>query len=183
MAVSIKNIAQQLAALTSKAQAQIFAHLAALTGYTSLKELAESYQTLLDQSNSASMAAPEAGEKKPTSYRSAAGNPPPQGDRVSESIAEYGTVQEKTSKTAMRYQELYAIFDGEVLRPEGKIDLDLNTRYKLLVEKPVSEFPEIKIRAFRRILERAIHTGIHDFAEQHDHIYMVYPKNESANVY
>jgi len=73
-------------------------------------------------------------------------------------------------------EELYAIFDGEVLRPEGKFDLDLNTRYKVLVEKPIAQFPEIKNRALRRILELAIPMGIHDFAEQHDHYLYGVPK-------
>jgi hypothetical protein len=63
-----------------------------------------------------------------------------------------------------------------VLKPEGKFDLDLNTRYRLLVEKPISRFPEIKNRAFRRIRELAISMGIRDFAEQHDHYLYGVPK-------
>ncbi|MDZ7291937.1 MAG: hypothetical protein ONB44_16980 [candidate division KSB1 bacterium] len=176
MAVKIENIAKQLADLTPTTQAQIFVHLAALTGHANLEALAQSYQTLIDQSTSASIDTTEASEKKVTTYRAAAENPQSRGDRVSESIAEYETVQEKDSAIAMRYEELYAIFDGEVLKPEGKIDLDPNTRYKVLVEKPISGFPEIKIRAFRRIVERAIPTGIRDFAEQHDHYLYGVPK-------
>jgi len=54
--------------------------------------------------------------------------------------------------------------DLKMLQPEAKTDLEINTRYKVLVEKPMATFPEIKNRALRRIAARAIPMGIRDFA-------------------
>jgi hypothetical protein len=180
MALLIENLAKQFATLTPRVQAKIFEHLAVLAGEPGLKELAEKYQRLLDQSDSTLIVDVATSETKAPSksklYPSAADKISPQGDRVSENIAVYGSAQGKASEEAKCYQELYAIFDGEVLRPESKIDLDLNARYKVRVEKPISGFPEIKNRAFRRIAARAVHMGIRDFAEQHDHYLYGVPK-------
>lgn len=180
MAFNIENIAKQIAALGPKTQATLFASLAQLTGQASLKALAENYQRLLDQTDSASSPEATAFEtnvtSKPKPYPSAEEITSPQLDRIGESVAVYGSPRAKASEVDKNYEELYAIFDGEVLRPEGKFDLDLNARYKVLVEKPVSRFPEIKNRALRRILELAVPMGIRDFAEQHDHYLYGVPK-------
>lgn len=173
MALLIENLAKQLATLTPATQAKLFEYLAQIANKPGLKELAEYYQRLLNPTDSSAATDFSGNEaqtaSKPRPYQAEPEKALPRRDRAAEHIAAYESVQAKAPEEVKSYQELYATFDGEVLRPEGKIDLDLNTRYKLLVEKPVSEFPEIKIRAFQRIMERAIHTGIHDFAEQHDH--------------
>jgi len=63
-----------------------------------------------------------------------------------------------------------------MFKPGGKIDLAPNKRYRVLIDKAEPESPKIKIRAFQRILERAIPSGIGDFAEQHDHYLYRTPK-------
>jgi len=180
MGFNIENAAKQIAVLAPKTQAKLFESLARLTGQTSLKELAENYQRLLDQADSASSPEVTAFEtnvaSKPKPYPSADEITSPQQNRIGESIAVYGSPKEKTFEANKNYEELYAIFDGEVLRPEGKFDLDLNARYKVIIEKTVSRFPEIKNRALRRIAARAIPMGIRDFAEQHDHYLYGVPK-------
>jgi hypothetical protein len=180
MGINIENVAKQIAVLGPTTQAKLFESLAELTGRSSLKELAESYQRLLDQSQSPSSAEAMTIETKtplqPRPYPSADERDSQQHDRIGESLAAYGSVQDKVSEDGKRYQELYAIFDGEVLRPEGEINLDLNTRYRMLVEKSNSKFPEIKNRALRRIAARAVPMGIRDFAEQHDHYLYGLPK-------
>jgi hypothetical protein len=134
--------------------------------------LAENYQRLLDQAdtaataNAATVEAKEPSKSKP--YPSTA-ELNLQHNRIGESLAVYGASKEKIPEVGKSYEEHYALFDGEVLRPEERIDLDLNTRYRVLVEKPMAKFPEIKNRALRRIAVRAIPMGIRDFAEQHNH--------------
>jgi hypothetical protein len=180
MGFNIENVAKQIAVLAPKTQAKLFESLAKLTGQSSLKALAENYQSLLSQIDSATSPEVTAIEtdatSKPRLYPSADEMTSLQHNRIGESVAVYGLAQQKAAKEDKSFEELYAIFDGEVLKPEGKFDLDLNTRYRLLVEKPISRFPEIKNRAFRRIRELAISMGIRDFAEQHDHYLYGVPK-------
>jgi hypothetical protein len=172
MAFDLENIAKQLAALGPNTQAALFESLAKLTGHSSIKDLAEYYQQLLAQAESVNSAT--ANESTvPKNYPLAAEAASRQSDRIGESSAVYGSAKPQIDTD---YQEVYAFFDGEVLKPESKVDLDLNTRYRVFVEKPPSKFPEIKNRAFRRIAARAVPMGIKDFAEQHDHYLYGIPK-------
>jgi hypothetical protein len=172
MTFDFENIAKQIATLGPNAQAALFKGIAKLTGHSSIKELAEYYQQLLVQAESVNSAT--ANESTVTqNYPSAAEVASSQSNRIGESSGIYGAVKPRDNTN---YQEMYALFDGEVLRPESKVNLDLNTRYRVLVEKPRSQFSEIKNRAFRQIAARAIPMGIGDFAEQHDHYLYGVPK-------
>jgi len=137
MGFNIENVAKQIAALGPKTRATLFESLAQLTGQASLKELAENYQRLLEQADSASsldaIAIATKTPSKPKPYPLADAMDSQQPDRLGESVAIYGSPRTKTSEVDKNYEELYAIFDGEVLRPEGKFELDPNTRYKVLV--------------------------------------------------
>ncbi|GEM_PF-614257 len=172
MAFDLENIAKQLAALEPSAQAALFERLVKLTGHSSIKDLAEYYQQLLAQAESVNSAT--ANESTvPRNYPSASEVALNQSNRIGESSEVYESVKPRDNT---KYQEMYALFDGEVLRPESKIELDRDTRYRLLVEKPRSKFPEIKNRALRLIAARAVPMGIGDFAEQHDHYLYGVPK-------
>lgn len=180
MGFNIENAAKQIAALGPTSQAKLFESLARLTGHSGLKELAENYQRLLDQADSALALDAGATEtkapSKPKPYLLADEMDSLQPNRIGESAVVYGSPNEKIPEAGKNYEELYAIFDGEMLRPETKIDLEINTRCKVFVERPMAKFPEIKNRALRRIAARAIPMGIHDFAEQHDHYLYGVPK-------
>ncbi len=63
---------------------------------------------------------------------------------------------------------LHAIFDGEASRPEEKVDLEVNARYKIIIEhegkpeKPDSEYP------LTELLDLATDMGVEDLAANHD---------------
>jgi len=72
---------------------------------------------------------------------------------------------------------LIAVFDGEVLRPVEKVDLQRNVRYQVTVEEIVPEdHAPGMTRAFEEILVMATDLGVPDLAEQHDHYLYGTPK-------
>ena len=62
-------------------------------------------------------------------------------------------------------QTLYATYDGQVLMPEGKVDLLPNQRCLIRIEA----LPKRKKKILQRLSARAIDLGISDLAAQHDH--------------
>ena len=66
-------------------------------------------------------------------------------------------------------QTLYATYDGQVLMPEGKVDLLPNQRYLIRIEVTSAQEPKRKKKILQRLSERAMDLGISDLAAQHDH--------------
>ncbi len=64
---------------------------------------------------------------------------------------------------------IYATYDGNVLMPEGKVDLLPNQRYLLRIEATNKEKPKQKKKVLQRLSGRAMDLGISDLAAQHDH--------------
>lgn len=176
MRFNIEKAAKQIAVLGPVTQAKLFESLARLMGQSSLQALAEHYQHTLAQADSTSTNENAKASATPKPYPTADETASRQPNQVGENVAVYGSPPAKVFEADKKYEELYVTFDGETLRPEAKVGLEINTRYKVLIEKPVSRFPEIKNRALRRIAERAIPMGIRDFAEQHDHYIYGVPK-------
>ncbi len=160
-----------LALLEPQAQAQIFAHLAERLHQPSLDALAQYYQALLEEKFAASPAVVATEAKQ---YRTSEEQATAEANRVREEVATYGA----QAQADPHFEELYATFDGEVFKPENKIELEPDKRYRLLLEKPGSRFPEIKNRAFREIAKLAVPMGIRDLAEQHDHYLYGTPKRK-----
>ena len=76
---------------------------------------------------------------------------------------------------------MHAFFDGEVLRPEGEIDLKANTRYLLVVESEESnhETPESAAYPLSLIRTLATDMGVSDLSTRHD--YYAHRKLEDQN--
>lgn len=166
------NLKTAVSLLPPKEQAELFQRLAQQLHQPSLFALAEYYRSLLAEPDSA---ASSKVKTYPTSEERRAANPP---DRVRDDIAPYGSQPAPDSKTAPSFIELFATFDGKVFKPESEVDFAADTRYRLIVEKNASKFPEIKNRAFREIAALALPMGIQDLAEQHDHYLYGTPKRK-----
>ncbi len=80
---------------------------------------------------------------------------------------------------------LHATFDGEVLRPEGPVDLEVNGHYVLTVnpvpEPPPAEDTDVTRDPAYDIASLAVHTGIPDLASEHDHYLYGTPKRNQTN--
>lgn len=65
---------------------------------------------------------------------------------------------------------LHAIYDGEVLRPEVKSDLQPNTRYRITIEEEENNGPEADEKAYplTTLLGVATDMGVTDLATNHD---------------
>ncbi|MBI4530765.1 MAG: DUF104 domain-containing protein, partial [Candidatus Latescibacteria bacterium] len=65
---------------------------------------------------------------------------------------------------------LYAVFDGEVLRPEAPVDLKSNTRYVITIEREdkETEIGEIETHPLTEILRLATDMGVTDLSTRHD---------------
>jgi len=70
---------------------------------------------------------------------------------------------------------LTAVFDGQVLRPEGPVDLKPNARYQLIIEREVREIGD---QDAWETLEQLAGTvqGPDDWAAEHDHYLYGTPK-------
>ena len=66
-------------------------------------------------------------------------------------------------------QTLYATYDGQVLMPEGKVDLLPNQRYLIRIEVMSVQRSKKKKNILQKLSERAKDLGISDLAKQHDH--------------
>lgn len=166
------NLKKALTLLPPHEQAEIFKYLADHLHLPNLAALAEYYQTLLEQNSSAEETAAPA---QPIFYRTAEERTASAPNRVREDIASYGAQVKAPSE---KLEAFYATFDGEVFKPEDKIDLVPHQRYRVLIDKVEPEFPEIKVRAFKKIAARAVPMGIKDFSEQHDHYLYGTPKRK-----
>ena len=76
-------------------------------------------------------------------------------------------------------RSLTAVFDGEVLRPEGAIDLKPNVRYLVTVEQ---EVPAAEGQSAWDTLEQLTGTieGPEDWAAEHDHYLYGTPKRRKG---
>ncbi|MDI6811869.1 MAG: DUF104 domain-containing protein, partial [archaeon] len=63
---------------------------------------------------------------------------------------------------------LHAVFDGEVLRPEEPVDLEVGKRYVLTIELKQKITDVEKDPAFD-LSSLAVKTNISDLATEHDH--------------
>ncbi len=61
---------------------------------------------------------------------------------------------------------LHAIFDGEVLRIEEKAELELNARYKIIIERE-SEKEKDDEYPLTALLDLSIDMGVEDLAANH----------------
>ncbi len=66
-------------------------------------------------------------------------------------------------------QTLYATYDGQVLMPEGKVNLLPNQRCLIRIEVLAKQELKRKKKILQRLSARAIDFGISDLAAQHDH--------------
>jgi len=66
-------------------------------------------------------------------------------------------------------QTLYATYDGQVLMPEGKVDLLPNQRCLIRIEVMSMQRPKKTKKLLQELSERAKDFGISDLAAQHDH--------------
>jgi hypothetical protein len=62
---------------------------------------------------------------------------------------------------------LRAIFDGNVLRPEGSVDLQPNTWYVVTIEREEGEKTEGETYPLTKILTLATDMGVTDFSTRH----------------
>ena len=63
---------------------------------------------------------------------------------------------------------LRAIFDGNVLRPEGSVDLQPNTWYVVTIEREEGEKTEGETYPLTKILTLATDMGVTDLSTRHD---------------
>ena len=63
---------------------------------------------------------------------------------------------------------LRVIFDGDVLRPEGAVDLQPNTWYVVTIEREEGEKAEEETYPLSQILALATDMGVADLSTRHD---------------
>jgi hypothetical protein len=63
---------------------------------------------------------------------------------------------------------LRAIFDGNVLRPEGSVDLQPNTWYVITIEREAEEKAEEETYPLTKILTLATDMGVTDLSIRHN---------------
>ncbi|MBS4027885.1 MAG: antitoxin family protein [Ignavibacteriales bacterium] len=68
-------------------------------------------------------------------------------------------------------QRLHAVYDGKVLCPEEPVDLELNERYLLTIERneKVDDIFESENDPAFNLSSLAVRTGISDLATEHNH--------------
>jgi hypothetical protein len=71
-------------------------------------------------------------------------------------------------KETVMAKTLRVIFDGDVLRPEGSVDLQLNTWYVVTIEREEGEKAEEETYPLSQILACATDMGITDLSTRHD---------------
>jgi len=65
--------------------------------------------------------------------------------------------------------DIYAVYDGNVFKPEEPLKLKPNQRYRIRIELEKKSNKKRTWRVLQRISSRAQDLGISDLAEQHDH--------------
>jgi hypothetical protein len=75
---------------------------------------------------------------------------------------------------------LVAVFDGEVLRPEGHVDLKLNTRYRVIIEQEVEEVASTNTWDILDAMTGTVQ-GPTDWAKEHDHYLYNTPKRHGGS--
>lgn len=68
----------------------------------------------------------------------------------------------------IKTKTLNAIFDGEVLKPEGTVDLEVGKRYVLTIESK-QKITEVEKDPAFDLSSLAVNTDIPDLATEHDH--------------
>jgi hypothetical protein len=76
-------------------------------------------------------------------------------------------------------KSLTAVFDGEVLRPEGPVDLQPNVRYRLILEQEAQATTQSAWDVLDQ-LTGAIEEP-EDWASEHDHYLYGTPKHRSPS--
>ena len=77
---------------------------------------------------------------------------------------------------------LWAVFDGEALRPEEPVDLQLNKRYAITIEDEIkeTETPEEETYPLTEILGLAADMGVTDLSTHHGWYAHGCPQDESG---
>ena len=75
---------------------------------------------------------------------------------------------------------LIAIFDGEVLRPEGPVDLKPHTRYRLTIDQEGQPIESLNAWDALAQLTGAL-DGPEDWAAEHDHYLYGTPKRRGGS--
>ena len=78
----------------------------------------------------------------------------------------------------IKTKTLNAIFDGEVLKPEGSVDLEVGKRYVLTIESK-QKITEVEKDPAFDLSSLAVKTNISDLATEHDHYLYGIPKRGS----
>jgi len=73
---------------------------------------------------------------------------------------------------------IHAVFDGEVLRPEKPVDLEVGKRYVLTIESKQKITDAEKDPAFD-LSSLSVKTNISDLATEHDHYLYGIPRRRS----
>jgi hypothetical protein len=76
-------------------------------------------------------------------------------------------------------KKIEALFDGEVLRPEGEIDLKPNVRYMLIVKQVVQQKEGRNVWEVLQELNGVI-KGPRDWSVEHDHYLYGTPKRRGG---
>jgi hypothetical protein len=91
----------------------------------------------------------------------------------------YETIKDIRGMIMSQVKTLHAIFDGNVLRPEGLVDLELNVRYLVTIErKDETDKPNLwdTLNKFSGKVE-----GPEDWSKEHDHYLYGVPKREKGH--
>jgi hypothetical protein len=75
---------------------------------------------------------------------------------------------------------LHAIFDGNVLRPEESIDLELNVRYLITIEHKEETGPQSLWDTLNKFSGKV--EGPEDWSKEHDHYLYGVPKREKERI-
>ena len=75
---------------------------------------------------------------------------------------------------------LHAIFDGNVLRPEESIDLELNVRYLITIERKEDTVQQSLWDTLNKFSGKV--EGPEDWSKEHDHYLYGVPKREKGRI-
>jgi hypothetical protein len=80
----------------------------------------------------------------------------------------------------LQTKTLYAIFDGNVLRPEESVDLELNVRYLVTIERKEETGQQSLWDTLNKFSGKV--EGPEDWSKEHDHYLYGVPKREKGRI-
>jgi len=75
---------------------------------------------------------------------------------------------------------VHAIFDGNVLRPEESIDMELNVRYLVTIERKEDTGQKNRWDTLNKFSGKV--EGLEDWSKEHDHYFYGGPKREKGHI-